>query len=96
MVTYAASPTPTDARAMNSDVKFHASPDSAVAMLQQATPKAMRRGLDMRSPSVPKIGAITANTIRKPDIKEPAWVSDRASSECFRLSTSAETRYRSR
>jgi hypothetical protein len=96
MVTYAASPTPTDARAMNSDVKFHASPESAVAMLQQATPNAIRRGRDIRSPRAPKTGAITANTIKKPDISEPACVSVRASSECFRLSTSAETRYRSR
>ena len=76
----------------NNDVKFQASPDSAVAMLQQATPNAMRRGRDIRSPSAPKIGAITANTIKKPDINDPACVSVRASSECFRLSTNAETR----
>ena len=61
-------------------------------MLQQATPNAMRRGRDVRSPSEPKIGAIKANTIKKPDISEPAWVSLSASSECFKLSTKAETR----
>ena len=57
MVTYAASPTPTAARAANSVKKLTANPDSTVAKLQQATPIAINRGLERRSPSAPNTGA---------------------------------------
>ena len=82
---------PTAARAENSAAKFHARPESAVATLQHATPKAIRRGRERRSPSAPKTGAAKENTIKKPDISEPAWVSVSASSERRRLSTRADT-----
>ena len=58
MVPYAASPTPTMARAANRLAKLHARPPKAVATLQIVTPRAMSRGRERVSPSAPNTGAV--------------------------------------
>jgi hypothetical protein len=87
---------PTAARAPSRAAKLPASPDSAVAKLQQPTPNAINFGRLRRSPSAPNTGAAKVNTRRNADINDPASASFSLSSECFKLSTSAETRYRSK
>ena len=49
---------PTDARAANSAPKLPANPARLVATLQQATPKAIKRGRRYRSPKAPNTGAV--------------------------------------
>src|SRR6266487_381555 len=53
MVPYAASPTPTIARAASRLAKFQARPPSAVATLQIVTPRAMSLGRERVSPNAP-------------------------------------------
>jgi len=62
-----------------------------VATLHTPTPKAIKRGRERRSPSTPKNGAVMVYTIRNAVIRDPNWASESASSERFRLSTTAET-----
>jgi hypothetical protein len=73
-----------------------AKPDRAVAKLQMATPKAISRGRDLRSPKAPNMGATTVYTIKKADMKLPRLASVSPIPDCFRLSATAATMYRSR
>lgn len=95
IVPYAASPTPTVARAVNSAAKLRANPASAVATLQTTTPAAIRGGRFFRSPSEPKIGDVSMYTMMKPLTSDPSCVSVGWSSDFLIDSRTAEITHRS-
>ena len=72
MVAYAASPTPTNERAIINWPKFRIRPVAAVATLHALTPSVISRVRDNRSPSLPKIGDVMKYATRKAGANRPA------------------------
>ena len=91
---YAASPTPTPARAATSWAKFRARPAAAVAKLQNAPALNSNRGRKPRSPRRPNKGDVATYETRNAFDRSPSWKSLDASSVLMRGSTAAKM-YRS-